>query len=313
MKYLLSVDGGGTKTKFCISNVNGDVVGTVTTGSSSIKSVGEEKAYEELSRGVKQLTEIYHITPDNLPMSVFGMSGCDSDSDYEVILKQILNLGFSKENIYICNDGVLAFYAQIDAPGIVVISGTGSIVIGIDKQGQIRRSGGWGYNFSDIGSGYWIGCEILKKVLLYCDECHPYARIFEQIKKHLQVAEFEKLPYQITNLKNSNEIAEFAYGVVTAAEKGDDLAVEILKDGARHLACQAEGMFKKMKTEPGELRNIVFSGGVLQSSCYQNLLAEEIKTKLNDDNVQFYMQKEQPSYGGIKLAKTLLDRRLDSK
>lgn len=309
MKYLLAVDGGGTKTEFCVSNPNGEVIGIVTTGASSIKSVGEEKSYDELSRGVKQLAEIYHITPADLLMSVFGMSGYDSGSDYEVILKQILKLGFAKENIYICNDGVLAFYAQIDGPGIVVISGTGSIVIGIDKQGQIRRSGGWGYNFSDIGSGYWLGCEILKKVLLYCDGCHPYDRIFEQIKKRFPVTEFKELPYQITNLKNSNEIAEFAYEVVIAAEGGDELAVELLRDGAKHLACQAEAMFKKIKAEPGEPCNIVFSGGVLKNPCYQELLKTEIKIKLNDGNVQFYIQKEQPSYGGIKLAKTLLGRK----
>ncbi|WP_312447137.1 BadF/BadG/BcrA/BcrD ATPase family protein [Lacrimispora sp.] len=306
MKYLLSVDGGGTKTEFYISDLQGNMIDTFTTGSTSIKSVGLDKSYDQLKAGIERLKETYKITPDNILMGVFGMSGCDSDNDYQMILDQILSLGFTKDNVHLCNDGVLAFYAQTQEPGIVVIAGTGSIVIGIDKQGEVIRSGGWGYHFSDIGSGYWIGCEILKRTLLYCDNCYPYAPVFEQVRGYFQAESYTELPYIVTEIKDINQIAGLAYEVVKAADEQEELSIEILKDGAKQLADQVVGMVKQM--DLSEAPKIVFSGGVLKSKIYQDLLASEIRQLIPSQEIQFYVQKNKPSYGGIKLAQRLLDK-----
>lgn len=80
-------------------------------------------------------------------------------------MDEILKIGINKEKIYLANDAVLAFYAQADSPGLVIVAGTGSIILGIKEDGEIYRVGGWGYNFSDLGSGYDIGRKLLKK---YC-------------------------------------------------------------------------------------------------------------------------------------------------
>lgn len=306
MKYLLSVDGGGTKTEFYISDLEGNMTDTFTTGSTSIKSVGCEKAYDHLKAGINRLKEIYKIMPDDILMAVFGMSGCDSDKDYQIIRNQILSVGFTKDNAHICNDGVLAFYAQAQEPGIVVIAGTGSIVIGIDKKGGIRRMGGWGYHFSDIGSGFWIGCEILKRTLLYCDGCYPYAPVFEQVKACFKVKSFKELPYKVTEIEDSHQIAGLAYEVVKGAKEQEELCIEILKDGARHLAVLAAGMVKQM--EPSGNQKLVCSGGVLKSEIYQHMLASEIKQLVPEQDIEFYIQKNKPAMGGIKLAKRLLNK-----
>jgi N-acetylglucosamine kinase-like BadF-type ATPase len=46
----------------------------------------------------------------------------------------------------------LALFAGTDTPGIVVISGTGSIVYGVNNDGKKVRIGGWDYDFNDLGS-----------------------------------------------------------------------------------------------------------------------------------------------------------------
>jgi len=101
MKYLLSVDGGGTKTEFYISDLQGNMIDTFTTGSTSIKSVGEDESYDQLKAGIDRLNETYNITPDDILMGVFGMSGCDSDNDYQMILDRILSLGFTEDNVHL--------------------------------------------------------------------------------------------------------------------------------------------------------------------------------------------------------------------
>jgi glucosamine kinase len=66
-----------------------------------------------------------------------------------------------------------AFIALIGAigvdPGILLIAGTGSIVIGRDKDRSIFRAGGWGPYFGDEGSGFWIGREAIRTALRSID------------------------------------------------------------------------------------------------------------------------------------------------
>ena len=41
-------------------------------------------------------------------------------------------------------------------------AGTGSIAIGRNADGTMIRSGGWGPHFGDEGSGFWIGCGVMR-------------------------------------------------------------------------------------------------------------------------------------------------------
>lgn len=50
-------------------------------------------------------------------------------------MDEILKIGINKEKIYLENDAVLAFYAQADPHGLVIVAGTGSIILGIKEDG----------------------------------------------------------------------------------------------------------------------------------------------------------------------------------
>lgn len=54
-------------------------------------------------------------------------------------------------------------------PGIVVISGTGSIVYGRNAAGEEARAGGWGPLYGDQGSAYALGLRTLERMSLYVD------------------------------------------------------------------------------------------------------------------------------------------------
>jgi len=47
-------------------------------------------------------------------------------------------------------------------PGVLLLSGTGSIVVGRDARGRWARAGGLGPALGDEGSGFWIGREWLR-------------------------------------------------------------------------------------------------------------------------------------------------------
>jgi N-acetylglucosamine kinase-like BadF-type ATPase len=308
LKYLLSVDGGGTKTEFCISDMQGKMLKSFFVGSSNYKSVGVDKVYKHFNQGLEKIKKAFSIGIEDITYSVWGISGCDSKNDYDIIKEQILRLGFQKQQMYLCNDGVLAFYAQAHEPGIVIISGTGSIIIGVDKNGNVRRCGGWGYNISDIGSGYWIGNEALKQTLLYCDGCCEYSSLYDKVREYFMAKNFEELPYMITEVVDYYQVAKVASLVAELSKENDTAAKEILKKGAHILARMTKQMYDKLEFNSSMKLNFVFSGGVLKNPEYETILKEELDKELPLINVKFSTQENPPAYGGIKLAQRILDR-----
>src|SRR2546430_4830476 len=65
------------------------------------------------------------------------------------------------------------FRSTDGAPGIVVISGTGSICVGVNRQGKHVFAGGWGPVAGDEGSGSWIARRALQAVAHATDERGP--------------------------------------------------------------------------------------------------------------------------------------------
>lgn len=310
--YILSVDGGGTKTEFCISDMEGHIKDSVIVGCSNYKSVGVEAVRESFQAGF-ELLEKKGIRRGDLCYSVWGISGCDSEHDFSLIRAVLEGLGIDGETSYLCNDGILAFYAQAMEPGMVVIAGTGSIILGIGSDGEYKRASGWGYNISDIGSGYWIGAEALKHTLLYCDGCGGYSPFFDCIREYFKADSFERLPYVVTEVTDYYEIARLAELVTEEAGRGEEVTLGILRHGAEVIARLMGSIYRRMGFDSRMELNIVFSGGVLKSRIYQQLIKEELARQIPLEHVTFSIQKHAPVYGGIRLARRILGQGLQGQ
>ncbi|RJW48955.1 N-acetylglucosamine kinase [Clostridiales bacterium TF09-2AC] len=310
--YILSVDGGGTKTEFCISDMEGHIKDSVIVGCSNYKSVGVEAVRESFQAGF-ELLEKKGIRRGDLRYSVWGISGCDSEHDFSLIRAVLEGLGIDGETSYLCNDGILAFYAQAMEPGMVVIAGTGSIILGIGSDGEYKRASGWGYNISDIGSGYWIGAEALKHTLLYCDGCGGYSPFFDCIREYFKADSFERLPYVVTEVTDYYEIARLAELVTEEAGRGEEVTLGILRHGAEVIVRLMGSIYRRMGFDSRMELNIVFSGGVLKSRIYQQLIKEELARQIPLEHVTFSIQKHAPVYGGIRLARRILGQGLQGQ
>src|SRR6266581_557596 len=63
----------------------------------------------------------------------------------------------------VLSDAEAAWLGALDGrPGVVVLAGTGSIVVGRDARGRWARAGGLGPLLGDEGSAFWIGREWLR-------------------------------------------------------------------------------------------------------------------------------------------------------
>ncbi len=165
MRYL-GIDGGGSKTTFLLVDEYYNEVCHVQSGPSNYLSVGADAAKEAITQGISHLTE----TPNIVCGGFAGAGRPDSVAFYREVLQSLI----PDAQIIIESDAFIASIGAIGIdPGVLLIAGTGSIVIGRDKDRAMFRVGGWGPYFGDEGSGFWIGREAVRAALRSLDAQNP--------------------------------------------------------------------------------------------------------------------------------------------
>ena len=161
MRYL-GIDGGGSKTSFLLVDEYYNEICHIESGPSNWLSVGADAAKQAITQGISYLTE----RPNIVCAGFAGAARHDSAAFYKEVLESLI----PEAQIVIESDAFIASIGAIGVdPGILLIAGTGSIVIGRDKARNMFRIGGWGPYFGDEGSGFWIGREAVREALRSLD------------------------------------------------------------------------------------------------------------------------------------------------
>lgn len=161
------------------------------------------------------------------------------------------------------SDAAIALRAAIgDSPGVIVISGTGSIAYGRDDRGRVLRSGGWGVPFDDAGSGYDLGRKAIVAALRDCDGRGPYTQLTAKVCSALKIPDITQVV--LKQLQPADVAALFPL-VLEAARRRDAVARELCDEAGQDLADLAVALLRRM----GWLRRVipvVYAGGVFRSS-----------------------------------------------
>jgi N-acetylglucosamine kinase-like BadF-type ATPase len=159
---FLGVDGGGSKTAFVLEDENGHEVGRAESGPSNWISAGEEAARRNIAAGIEKL----NASPDVVGGGFAGAGRPEGLRFYTDCLSHLL----PRSKVFIETDAFISYAGAIGLrPGLLLISGTGSIAVGRKSDGTMIRVGGWGPTFGDEGSGFWIGREAIRCALRASD------------------------------------------------------------------------------------------------------------------------------------------------
>jgi len=131
-------------------------------------------------------------------------------------------------------------------PGMIVICGTGSMLLLLDEKGNQHISGGWGYLLGDAGSGYTLAREAL---LCIIDEYEGLGKKTVLTQCALEYFAVES-PRQIIDKVYApgftpDQLAGFARHVLREAENGDSVAASVLNHAMPKLAAQAAQLLQK--------------------------------------------------------------------
>ena len=299
-KYLISIDGGGTSTEASVYNTDDQSIAIFTFEGSNYHNVGLDMFEKTIVSGLNEIYEALEITADDILGMVLGLAGCDTDIDKEKLLPLILKTGVPKEKTFICNDCEFIMYSLANAPGICVVSGTGSIAFAYDNTDKVIRCGGWGNPLSDLGSGYWVGCQILREYLKFTDDQVPHLPIFDEVEASFGMTR-QELIVKCTNI-SKKEIASVARVVLESAENGDILCRNILEAAAYNLANMCATLFKKLDTENAPSVDIVTTGSIFKNQLLKDAFIDHCEKQANYKNFNFVAPTNSPSESGIQLA-----------
>jgi N-acetylglucosamine kinase-like BadF-type ATPase len=130
-------------------------------------------------------------------------------------------------------------------PGVLLLAGTGSIVLGRDRHGRVARAGGLGPLIGDEGSAFWLGREWLR----LSPEATRVARTLG------------RRPDAVAR------IAALSPVVLRRARHGHRRARAIVSAGQEQLATLAAGLIRRLGLRTPVL--VSWSGGLLADDWYR--------------------------------------------
>jgi glucosamine kinase len=160
VRWLVGVDGGGTRTRLRLCDLRGRRLGESQSGPSALGQ-GVEPAWREIASALRAAAADAGLASP--PWSECAVGAGLSGANVVDQAERFLDLEPGCAALALDTD---AFAAVLGAhggqPGSALIGGTGSVCEVLKRDGTRRSVGGWGWVIGDEGSGAWLGMEAVR-------------------------------------------------------------------------------------------------------------------------------------------------------
>lgn len=305
---VLGIDGGGSKTTALVADERGNVLAQRQGKATNPNVVGFDTAAKTIHQLITLCCDDVRCEPPELSSTVVGVAGVGRDPDRKRMRDEVTKI-FEEDKLRIQQvvvetDARVALEGAFDGgPGVVMIAGTGSIVVGKTARGDVLSVGGWGRLIGDEGSGYAVGREALVAVTLHFDGRGDSGRLREAFAREFKWETRDQIIAAIYQQKI--ELASLAPVVIQAAANNCIVAQRILQKAATLLVEQARVIVMQM----GILRKVglVMLGGLLEHEpVYSNLVHLKILKLLPQVDVRDALHS--PAHGAVLMALERLKR-----
>jgi len=268
--YFLGIDGGGSKCRARLVSKNDELLGCGVAGSANILEglKHSTSAILEATYAALDHAGLPHALVKNLITGI-GLAGANVPE-----LRQSLTAWEHPfKTMHVASDlHIACLGAHGGGDGAVIITGTGSS--GYSKvKGVTSKYGGHGFPVGDKGAGAWLGLTALQHGLRAEGNLGRQTMLTGMLMEYFEVTDLLPMVLKIARAKPS-EYAKLAPLVFDAAENNDDVAIEIIQDGAGYISRMARELLKK---SPPRLSIL---GGVADRLVHW--LDQEVASKLNE-------------------------------
>ncbi len=231
---LLGIDGGGSKVLIVLADRSGRIVRTARGG--GINPMDNRNWREEFGSQLRSFIREPNLAAVGAALPAYGEVDHLSEQQRQVIADNFPGVPQT-----VINDVDAAHIgAFAGGPGILILSGTGSMAWARDAAGVSHRVGGWGDVLGDEGSSHWIGRRALSLISQSLDGRAPTTTLVDAVFAHLGLDRSDSvnaLEGWVASLSNQRAgVASLALAVDQAARNGDAAARSLIGAAAGELA-----------------------------------------------------------------------------
>jgi len=297
MRYVLGVDGGGSKTTCLAADGTGRLLGYGRGGPINTNYVLHQEAVESLKCAINTALEAAGLRGDQI--ETLCISAPMAPDAIEEVMKEC-----GVRQVTRAAEGETPRWAArfwIDGHiGVTIDAGTGSMARGWSRDGREVGAGGWGATLGDEGRGYWIGTKAMIAILQAYDGRIAETMLTQSVLAHFGMSDVLDMVFQASQglvrtpgaevgvapdsgAECSNageasvggvffhkrtrkepltryEVATLCPVVTNVAQQGDGKAIEILEEAGYELGRLGVAIIERLNMESDEFAVVPFGG-----------------------------------------------------
>ena len=277
---LIGIDGGGTHSSAAAVWPDGRIAATVSGGGMNFHNDGVETVRRRLEEVVGALCARAGAPAERI---CAGLAALDGPADGET-RALFASDAWPADALDLQSDAEIALMGcTLGGPGMIVICGTGSMLLLRDREGRRHVSGGWGYLLEDAGSGFTLAREALLAIAAEADGMGPVSGLTPAALAYFGAETPRGLIGRVYAPDcGPDRIAGFARFVLEAADGGNRTASEILQRNMARLASQAAQL---LRTAPGVTRTGIYGGIFAHSAAARRAFTEALQAEMPEAGV----------------------------
>lgn len=274
--YIISLEGGGTRSQAAVLSLDGQVLQVVNAGDVNTNFTTTRHAQESVLHAV------------NTALTQAGVSG----EQVLYFATSLVAAHFGAETFgELCPNACYHYYGERDVVfaragifrphGIALVAGTGATAFAQrSDDGRKVSLGGWGALLGDEGSAYHLGWLGLRAAVLAYEERGEPTRLFEALCQHFNLSR-ENFQHEMIWLAYQKplsrvEVAGVAALVTRLAKEGDAVCLrlteQVVEDLGSLMLHAARRLFR-----PEEAFHVAIAGGLVNAG---ELLLAPLRTRL---------------------------------
>jgi len=290
----IGIDAGGSKTDVLAQA--GDRSLYRTGDGVNLQRDGMRQSTAVLARLISEaLDGLEHDGTGSICLGVAGAGRPEDRSGLATHLREQMGARLDPYLLTVEHDARVALESAFEGEsGMLVIVGTGSVILARTEAGALERAGGWGARIGDDGSGTAIGTAGLRAVADVFDGGPPTTlqdRLAEQFGINAPDALIRAVYADDWNVQSIAPL------VVVAAEAGDWTSTRILKTQANALAQRVAWLATRADDVTPR---IALMGGLAGETYYRTCLEEALQRHLPGWQVEYPSRR--PVHGALALA-----------
>lgn len=275
-KYLMGIDGGGTKTEISISDMNGYILSEVRGPGTAVAGIPKKSTMSLLAGLTQAACGKAGIEISDVAYCGIGLSGIDFPEEHSVQLEHIAAaVGLPKNKITLVNDAIVALWgAAPDKASIIIQHGT-------DFTAAWRCDYGKETLFDHLNTGGIIDIrkELITLTSRMLDGRFPATPLKKTVLAHFCITDERAFSGLLFKQQISREILAGTPPLIYAAWLNNDEAAQlIIEKSIADYAVTACAMIAKADKESVM---VSFGGGIINNAPekFMNILSEKIHSR----------------------------------